>query len=494
MRRGPDRRQLTLAALAAGLGIGASSCGRDDVPRHRMPPAPKDLPPLPAPGPGALFPLQVRPGLRYLTDAQGRPFLLQGDSVWSLLAQLGREDMEHYLRDRQARGYNTILVNLIESHFADHPPRNSEGQLPFLSPRSVGNVAEYLRRVDFETPNPAYLALFDHLLERAAQAGILVMAAPCYAGYEGGEQGWWEAMKRNGAEKLRSWGRFLGQRYRGRHNLLWVQGGDFNVPDRALVTALAEGIREYDPTSLQTYHGSRGTGAHDWMAGASWLDVGNVYTNASVGDAALRYRRAHPERPFFLVEAYYENYPSAPRDARLTRAQAYQALLCGACGQLSGHDDLWQFRPAWREALSASTSVSMAQLARLFSMLPWWTLQPDAGRLLRSEPGAGLDRTVAALSGDADLALVYCPTLGTLTLDGSALQGERLTAHWVDPTDGHWHPAAEPAAAPSSQLVVTPPGRNAAGATDWVLVLDARRDRARRAPATQGVRHDEGMR
>lgn len=469
------RRQLSLGALCAAATAGLNGCDRSDgVPRSPMPPAPKDLPPLPEPPVGSTFPLQVRRGTRHLLDAQGRPFLLQGDSVWSLLAQLRREEIDQYLADRQSRGYNAILVNLIESHFSNHAPRNGEGEVPFLSPRSFDSIGDYLKRVDFETPNPAYFALFDHLLDRAARAGILVMAAPCYAGYEGGEQGWWEPMKRNGAAKLRSWGRYLGQRYRTRRNLLWVQGGDFNVPDRSLVDALAEGIREYDASNLHTFHGSRGTGAHDWMGAAPWLDLGNIYTAAVVADTALKHRIAHRDVPFILIEAFYENYPSAPRDPRLARAQAYQALLCGACGQLSGHDDLWQFRPAWKAALDAPTSRSMAQCARLFSQLPWWALQPDTeGRLLRTNTGPGLDRTVAAVTEDARLAVAYCPTGQPIELDVTALEGPMLSTRWMDPFDGRWQRGAELAAERgAAQRVAPPPGPNAAGTTDWVLVVE----------------------
>ncbi|WP_298824560.1 DUF4038 domain-containing protein [uncultured Piscinibacter sp.] len=475
MTRGPTRRQLALAALAAGAGAGLLGCQRDDgVPRRPMPPAPRDLEPVPPAPPGSLFPLQVRSGTRHLLDAQGSPFLLQGDSVWSLLAQLRREEIDFYLADRKARGYNAILVNLIESHFSDHPPRNGEGQVPFLSPRSFGTVSEYLRRVDFETPNPVYLELFDHLLEQAAQAGILVMVAPCYAGYEGGEQGWWEAMQRNGPDKLRSWGRYLGHRYRGHRNLLWVHGGDYNVPDRSLVHALADGIREYDASSLHTYHGSRGTGAHDWMGSASWLNLGNVYTGAVVADAALKYRSMYGDVPFVLLEAFYEDYPSAPRDPRLIRTQAYQALLCGACGQLSGHDDLWQFRPNWKEALGSATATSMTQLAGLFSRLPWWMLQPrTANALLRSSVGSGLDRTVAAISEDGRLALVYSPTPLPLELNTAALRGGRYRTHWMDPSNGQWQVGATESAPDSALLRIMPPNVNAAGASDWVLRIEA---------------------
>lgn len=466
------RRDWNRMALAGAAGLAIGGCSRDDgIARHRMPAPPRQLPAPPAPGPDALFPLRVRAGTRHLLDAQGRPFLMQGDSAWSLLAQLRRDDIDHYLADRQARGYNAVLVNLIESHFCDRPPFNSEGIAPFRSPASFGSIEEYLRKVDFETPDPAYLALFDHLLDGADQRGIVVLAAPCYAGYEGGEQGWWSAMKRNGAQKLQSWGRYLGDRYRSRHNLIWVQGGDYNVPDRSLVHALADGIREYDPAKLQTFHGSRGTGAHDWMGTPAWLGLGNIYTGAVVEDTALRYHASHGQVPFILFEAFYENYAAAPRDPRLTRAQAYQALLSGACGQLSGHDDIWQFRPSWRAALDAATSRSMAQLARVFGPLPWWTFEPDAGRLLVGERGTGLDRAVAAVSTSSPLALVYWPQLRTLDVGARALGSKAVIATWIDPVDGR-RVSATPTAADGGRVTFSPPGPNSAATTDWLLMLN----------------------
>ena len=69
-----------------------------------------------------------------MVDAVGKPFLIQGDTAWSLIAQLTREDADLYLEDRRARGFNTILVSLIEAKFATNAPANAYGQPPFLKP------------------------------------------------------------------------------------------------------------------------------------------------------------------------------------------------------------------------------------------------------------------------------------------------------------------------------------------------------------------------
>ncbi len=133
------------------------------------------------------FPLAVAPGGRTLVDAAGKPFLLHGEAAWSLIAQLRREDVEIYLADRRARGFNAILVSLIERKYASHAPNNAYGAAPFLVPG------------DFTTPNEAYFAHADWVLRRAAEEGFLVLLTPSYAGFEGGDAGWYREMVAAGA-------------------------------------------------------------------------------------------------------------------------------------------------------------------------------------------------------------------------------------------------------------------------------------------------------
>ncbi len=78
---------------------------------------------------------------------RGVPLFVHGDSAWSMIAAATREKVEHYLADRRSRGFNTVLVSLIEHRFSQNPPANAYGINPFTS---AG---------DFTTPNEAY---FEH--------------------------------------------------------------------------------------------------------------------------------------------------------------------------------------------------------------------------------------------------------------------------------------------------------------------------------------------
>src|SRR5688572_5048391 len=276
-----------------------------------------------------VFPLRVEAGQRQLIDADGRPFLLHGDTAWSLIAELTREEADIYLADRRARGFNTILVNLIEHRFARRAPANISGDEPFLEP---GNFAK---------PNEAYFAHADWVLARLRDHGFLVLLTPAYIGAGGGPEGWWQEMTGTSEATLRAYGRFLGARYRGFDNIVWVNGGDYNPPDKALVRAIALGLKETAPRQLHTAHIAPETPVADFWDGESWLDLDNVYTYGPVCPKALA-AHAHPgKRPFFLMESAYENEHDA--GARRIRTQAYQALLCGASGQIYGNNPIWHF-------------------------------------------------------------------------------------------------------------------------------------------------------
>src|SRR6266404_5168613 len=77
------------------------------------------------------FPLTISADRRRLLDADGRPFLIQGDAAWSLIANLTYADAVRYLDDRRAKGFNTLIVNLVEHLFSRDPPRDAAGREPF---------------------------------------------------------------------------------------------------------------------------------------------------------------------------------------------------------------------------------------------------------------------------------------------------------------------------------------------------------------------------
>jgi hypothetical protein len=437
---------------------------------------------------GPRFPLSVAVGGRYLEDATGRPFLMHGDTAWSLIADLTREDAELYLTDRAARGFNTILVELIESKFATNAPANAYREPPFL-------VAG-----DYSTPNEKYFAHADWILSRARELGIAVLLTPSYIGGGGGEEGWYRVMGANGPDKLRDYGRYLGRRYKGYDNIIWVHGGDYDPPNRSLVTAIADGIVEIDRRVLHTAHGSPETPVSEFWRDQAWLKIDNVYTYHSVHKAALEQYARGTGRPFFLIETKYENEREAT--GRDLRTQAYHALLGGASGQIFGNNPIWHFNgpslyqapTGWKGALDSPGSRDMTHLHALFNSLPWWRLVPDVdnlvlvrghetgrqgvasaitGLLVAWRNGTDLQRAAAAITSDRALALVYIPSARTVSIDLDRLRGPRMSARWFDPTSGRFM-AEDPPQRNTGRVDFTTPGLNDRGQDDWVLVLEAK--------------------
>src|SRR5882672_1352178 len=63
--------------------------------------------------PATNYPLKISANRRYLVDATGNPFLMVGDSAWSLLVNLNASDTSFYLHSRATNGFNTIMCSLI---------------------------------------------------------------------------------------------------------------------------------------------------------------------------------------------------------------------------------------------------------------------------------------------------------------------------------------------------------------------------------------------
>jgi len=80
------------------------------------------------------FPIRISRNGRHFEDRDGKPFLIHGDTAWSLIAQLRLDETTHYLDRRRSQGFNSILVNLLEHRFSKNPPNNAAGEQPFLTP------------------------------------------------------------------------------------------------------------------------------------------------------------------------------------------------------------------------------------------------------------------------------------------------------------------------------------------------------------------------
>jgi hypothetical protein len=370
--------------------------------------------------------------------------------------QVSREDAVLYMDDRVAKGFNTLIVEMIEHHFATNPPKNFYGNAPFTGAAFTSSL------------NEAYFQHVDYIVQQASQRGLLLLLAPAYLGFGGGVEGWYSEMGTAGATALTQYGQTIGTRYNGFKNIMWLEGGDYRPPNKALTRAVANGIRATNPGALHTVHVDRGTGGLEYWSGETWLDVNTSYSHLtdSASETAIEYQRS--TMPVFMVESIYENV--AGTTTANIRAEAYGALLSGAFGQCFGNTPLWHFDSVatsgepvgWKNQLNSAGSQSMAHLWALFSVLNWQLLAPDLSNQLRTG-GAG----VASRASDGSFGMVYAPGATTLTIALSRLAGPRVHSRWYNPATGAFTEISTVTATGSANFT-TP-----AGNTDWVLLLES---------------------
>ncbi len=427
-----------------------------------------------APQTDAVFPVKVSGNGRYLVDQKDRPFLVVGDTPWSLIVQPALPDIERYLADRQARGFNSVVVNLIEHKFCSSPPKTRAGLAPFD------------RSGDFSTPNPQYFDFAHEVVQKANERGIAVWLAPAYLGAGGGDEGFFKDMKAGGRQKVRGYGAFVGQRFKDLPNIVWVLGGDYtpDPPDRWTVTELAEGIRSRDAGHLMTVHNSPENSAAGVYGQESWLTVDAVYSyERTLFRPVLAEYSLKPARPYVLIESTYEGEHKATPD--LIRRQAYWAMLGGACGQFLGNNPLWHFdgpglyavKQTWQEALNSTGSSDMSRLASVFQGLPWHQLRPEENHSIVTQGyGKDVDTALTAQTVDRRLSVTYVPSTGTdrreLTVDKSPFAAP-VSVQWRNPTIAGVKPVEVSVLPNEGTHPLFTPGDNGTGANDWVLLLKA---------------------
>lgn len=406
------------------------------------------------------WPLKIGPTKRYLVDQNERPVLVHGESPWSLIVGPPPQEVELYLANRKAKGFNSIIVNIIEHLFHSRAPKNYRGDAPFTTPG------------DFSTPNDKYFAHADWVIRKAGEYGMQVLLSPAFVGCRGTEHGWGKEMVASGPRKCEWYGRYLGERYRGCDNVFWHMACDQNpTVEMETVQAMARGIKAADERHLMTALVQPESSPRDIFSEPDWLDVNGVYSYKLVHDLLRADYERQPVKPFVLIESTYEGEHNASEVQ--IRRQAYWAILCGACGQFVGVYPLWQFAEGWQQSMEGMASVSMSHLRKLFESRRWWELAPTKNRSVVVKGLGechGLDYLAAAVTGDGSTLIAYVPSPRRLVIDTTKLKGSSFRGWWFNPRNGEAESAGE---IPGGGLApLNPPPGEAPGKDDWVLVMD----------------------
>jgi hypothetical protein len=417
-----------------------------------------------------IFPLKQSADHRSLVDQNGAPFLITGDAPQAMVGNLSVKQAKFFIKDRAQYGINALWVNLLCNSYT---ACNSDGT-------TFDGIAPFTTPGDLSTPNPAYFDRAGEMLQAAAAKNMVVLLDPIETG------GWLPVLDDNGEAKARAYGQFLGNRFKDQPNIVWLSGNDFqswrDPSQNKLVRAVMRGLAETDPNHLQTIE----------------LDY---YVSASLEDAALRpllgldavytYRPTYAEElteykrtafaPTFLVEANYEFEHNGGTDGGTTqnlRRQEWWTATSGTTGQLYASAYSWRLTGDWADNLDTVGIQQFAYVKQLLETRKWTGLVPDRahqvlikgfGKFSKDDAIPDDTYATAALTSDGSLLLAYLPTVRKVTIDMSKFS-DTVNASWFDPTNAAF--TAIGSFPNTGTQALTPPGNNAGGDGDWVLVME----------------------
>lgn len=464
-----------------------------------------------------IFPVKVSRNGRYLVDQNNRPFRMQGEAAWSLIANLTYAEADQYLSNRREKGFNTVLVQLIEHKYAQGgkgskftgAPTNRSGALPFTRSAGGGAYDGAWGTANFSTPNEDYFAFADSIIDLAAQKGMLVNLAPMFLGFNGNEAGWWADLTNsvNTQTVAYNFGLYLGSRYKNRKNIIWIAGGDYTPPTgsegETRLLRLMDGIKASGASQLWSGDWKASCLSTDEAAFARFMNLNAVYTYGVLGHGGATYdesRAAYaysPPLPAYLKETGYEDEHFFPGDPGSVRMYEYYAILGGAtAGGIFGNRDVWKFgtdrwwfgendfgHGSWTVAMESRGSLDFVLMGRLLDSVPWYDLVPSgvSGMKKLITMGSGnygtTDYVMAAATADGSALLAYIPPTrkpaAAISVDVTALSGA-ARGSWFDPNSGV---ATEIPGGPFPNVATrtfVSPGINSGGDADWVLVLRAK--------------------
>lgn len=434
--------------------------------------------------------LKVSSNGRYFTTQAGQPFFWLGDTGWLLFIKLTREEAVQYLEQRKQQGYNVIQVMVLHdvrkavNVYGDSALIHQDAARPAIT---NGNNANDPLQYDFWDH-------VDYIIDQAAQRGIYMALVPVWG--TNVKNGW---VKEAAAKKYAG---FLGNRYKNKSNIIWLNGGDIPGSDSIKVwKQIGATLRATDKNHLITFHPRGRTTSSRWFHNESWLDFNmfqsghrNYAQDTSKGETHYgedNWKYINEDyakksvKPTFDGEPSYEGIPQGLHDTTQVfwndndvRRYAYWSVLGGGAGFTYGHNAVMQFYHAgdtdraygakkyWQPAMTDPGAQQMKYVKELILSKPYFERVPDQS--LVQDNGDRYDRIMASRGNS--YAFFYTYTGRSFKVVMGKIKGAKLHAHWFNPKDG------------TTQAIGTientgtrefdPPGEQQEG-NDWVLVLES---------------------
>jgi len=433
-----------------------------------------------------LLPLRVSDNKHFLVTKDGKPFFWLGDTGWELFHRLNKENAAQYFKKRSEQGFNVIQAVVLAELNGLHTP-NANGDIPLLNDNPA-------------TPNEAYFKFVDTLLDLAEKNNIYIGLLPTW-GDKVFKNKWGTGPEIFNPSNARVFGKWIGERYKRRTNIIWIIGGDRNPRDssqdvaiwRAMAAGVVEGVGGSDH-ALMTFHpqpdGESSSSA--WFQKDEWLDANMLQTghcrDTPVWEMVSDDYNKQPLKPVVNGENIYEEMPVCFNPKELgyanaydVRKAAYLSVFAGAFGHTYGCGPVIWFSEkganlfakfhSWQESLDLPAANEMKYLRVLIESRPGLERIPDQD-LLTTDGGPAAERI--QVTRGKDYAFIYSAYGRPIIIKGKKISGNKLNATWYDPRTGK--STFIGAFDNKDGLNFTPPLPVASPVPsqkeDWVLILD----------------------
>jgi len=428
--------------------------------------------------------IKVADDRRHFAHADGTPFFWLGDTWWMALSRLSLPEFAQLADLRRDQGFT--VIQLVAGLYPD---------MPAFDERGKGEMG-FAWEKDWSRVRPEFFDAADKRITYLTEQGLVPSVFASWGYY----------LSFMGAEKMKQHWRYLIARWgalpvtwtsSGEQDLHWYLSGDKENERRKLKrewTDVIRYIRQIDGFHrLVTTHPlsqARDTNIDPFVLDFDMQQSGHGVPPEKHALKALEGWNRTPTMPVISGESRYEALeikpPLTTRDAR----QAFWAHLLnsGVAGHTFGVNGIWQVNRAdaafgkspsgnnwgttpWDVAMKMPGASQLGAAKRFLLTLPWHRLMvaTDLARVADKAEGFW---SVSATE-DRTWALVSLVSQSKVTIELGRFPGP-VTPRWFDPASGKTLPAG--AALPNKgSRELSPPGRNAAGDEDWVLLLSASR-------------------
>jgi hypothetical protein len=414
---------------------------------------------------------------RYLQYKDGTPFFWLGDTGWELFHRLKKEEIEKYLDNRYAKGFNVIQA-VILAEFDGLTKPNQYGEVP-------------LTDLDPTKPNEKYFDLVDWTVHQAMKKNMFMGLLPTWG--DKVIKLWGKGPEVFTEKNAYGYGKWLGNRYRSFPNIIWILGGDRpptkdSIEKKAIWRSMAQGILEGSKSeAIITYHPWGESSSVDYWPNEEWLTFhmfqsGHAKKDNPVWDWVKKGRELTPTKPILDGEPNYEDHPinwdkknGYFRDYDVRR-QCYRSVFSGACGVTYGNQAMWQFysereepvafpERSWIETLDRPGAF---QVGYLRSLIESWADNeriPDQSIVVDGQ-GEKMEY-ITAFRDARHYCMVYLPVGKKISLDLSFLITDEFAPTWFDPRTGKF--TRMDGRAKQKIMSFTPPSTGVGN--DWVLII-----------------------